>query len=282
MMHLVRHLRGGSFDASMCRSTPQHLTTFFVTKFMTQASDSIGAKFAKLFVQSAVIFASKSAELDTAMKANQGSAVNVNKGWLGAQIKVDLDVEPLNLKYFVEDEVKIGKGSEPHAFIQKLNVWRWGGGSMNTFPGMGVVLTPLHQEQFYVAAFPVESIIREGISLKNVLKFFNETQGINVLNEVSKIVRLEFSSVLFVPTGWVALPVYLNPGADTKAKVKGIAPWAMFLSIPVFSVAAAKALPIAVWKSIESFNLDYLKRKATDNYGTERLEFFKSFAKDLD
>jgi hypothetical protein len=93
----------------------------------------------------------------------------------------------------------------------------------------------------------------------------------------SKIVRLEPGSVAFIPFGWIFVPAYVNPDADTKKKVQGIPNKSSFITASFFSVEMARALPENVWKSIATYNSEHLSKRKQEKAWQAREAFWKTF-----
>jgi hypothetical protein len=215
----------------------------------------------------------KQLELDTGMKANAL--------WSSCQTKIEGDFSKASdfadwLGYGLEH------ADDPGACLwlttAKLNSFRHGPKSI-PMPGFACMLQAVTPIGLWFYCLPVEPIISQGIVLRDIASFLESASGIAIFLEHGKIFELREGEVAVVPFGWVAMPLYLRPELDTQKKRKSVVPWAMFVTLTLYSKFSAQALSSAAWTQVQNHNNDHLGRKADhDPLWGSRKKLFDAFS----
>ena len=103
-----------------------------------------------------------------------------------------------------------------------------------------------------------------------------------MVEEHGQIVKCEPGTVAWVPFGFVAIPVYLDPDADTVRKARAIEQKTSFLTLSVCSKKLAQALPAETWKAIATYNEEHLSKHSGSKPWESRATCFKSFCVEVD
>lgn len=141
-----------------------------VAKFTATCTVDWVQAFRACLVANAELVAAKSQELSIVLAANPK--------WGGCQSKLPLDCTLLDFpETFVTDFSKAG--CEMWQSLLKLNVWRFNPSSV-PLSGVASAVTPSDKQTLYLLCIPIESIIKEGISLKDVKNFLETPQGLKV------------------------------------------------------------------------------------------------------
>lgn len=94
--------------------------------------------------------------------------------------------------------------------------------------------------------------------------------------------KCEPGTVAWVPFGFVAIPMYLDPDADTVRKARAAEKKTPFVTLSVCSKKLAQGLPAEVWKAIATFNQEYLSKHSGDKPWESRASFFKDFCAEVE
>jgi hypothetical protein len=147
--------------------------------------------------------------------------------WKGAMVRTPMDPHDFNGFYF-KDKVfgNEDNGSTPWLATCRPHSWRYGPHAW-PLPGFGAfaqALDPAENLESYIVAIPITAIIKEGIAMRDVAAFLETETGSRVFGAEAKVMKLCKGSVLWIPYGFVAIPVAVleekdeeKKGASTKA-----------------------------------------------------------------
>ena len=172
--------------------------------------------------------------------------------------------------------------------------WRFGPSS--------VLLTGLAQficsykTRMFVHCYPVKELLSDGIACPDLATFLETGSGKKFASK-AKVVSLDEGEFVFVPCGWLAVPLCLDVKALTSDKKKakpetqaaedaeslsskdaksrkGVG---ITLTIPLPNVEWAEALPVQVFSAIKQMNSAFFETKGTDKLWKPRAEVFQEF-----
>lgn len=205
----------------------------------------------------------------------------------GVMSKLDLDMgeEAKNVSIFEGATLWEERGSAP--WLVCWRPWRWRF-SPPGWPllGMGALVKPLPSAGVYFLFLiaPVAEVLKAGIALPDLSSHLLTESGLSYTASFLKVVRVEDGATLWVPYGWVCIPLaYDNIDKKSTAGVQGgtgagAQGVATAIVINPTFVGMASALPTSVWTSLQTYNTDHLDRVAEKKAWAARAQYFQKIS----
>ena len=145
-----------------------------VTKFTGDTSVPGPRSILAVIEQHAAIIDSKRDELSCALA--------VKSAWGGCQGKVALATSGISANMVAAGTYDLAlPGAEFWLSLLKINVWRFSPSAV-PLPGIATFVTPAENNTLYILVIQVESVLKEGVSIKDLKSFMNDSeQGLEVL-----------------------------------------------------------------------------------------------------
>ena len=147
-----------------------------------------------------------------------------------------------------------GKGScGPWVCTSKKWAYRFGPSAM-PLTGFSYFMQA-YEGDWLITVVQVEHLLSQGIVLHDFDNFAKSDAGASYFGEYAPSVRLNTGSVMYIPMGWVALPLLVND----KRSESGCG---HLLCYAVLSKVLLESMSVAVRNGIAKVNNDYLVPKA--------------------
>ena len=180
-----------------------------------------------------------------------------NKQWTGCTQMYDvgfmesLDYSEINTAITLLHD---GKGScGPWVCTSKKWAYRFGPSAM-PLTGFSYFMQA-YEGDWLITVVQVEHLLSQGIVLHDFDNFAKSDAGASYFGEYAPSVRLNTGSVMYIPMGWVALPLLVND----KRSESGCG---HLLCYAVLSKVLLESMSVAVRNGIAKVNNDYLVPKA--------------------
>lgn len=218
--------------------------------------------------------------------------------WGGAMVRHDPTIEKLqSIEILKRFEVDFShKGSYPWVTAARSLHWRHGPAAWPMTGFASLVRAEVEGSgcDLLVFCVPAESILSKGIALTDLHSFLETPSGQGVAESACKVVHLKAREVLWVPFGYLCIPVVTKcetddpddgDGDDNKeskeSKEKnekkrecdaGLV--GAFTVLTIFSDALKDSVSDRAWKAIHSFNGDYLNKHGNKPAWGSRKQLF--------
>lgn len=238
-------------------------------------------------------------------------ALEDNPKWGGATAKCETTAETFD---FIPKSAEVlhttSAGVAPWAVACKSASLRYGPQRW-PLPGIGAYVSTSSTIPTYIVAMKVEGLLSKGITLPDLPKFLESPSGAQFFKSAT-IISLSAGSVAWLPYGWVAWPLVLqpvedkkesaNPDTDSEEQAAGaqaadnkqasdvkLAPgtadslpsFGFLWHCPVFSQSLASNLPTAVWHAISSYNMEHLTKLKGQQLWESRYQAMETFTKSM-
>ena len=112
-----------------------------------------------------------------------------------------------------------------------------------------------YEGDWLITVVRVEHLLSQGIVLHDFDNFAKSDAGASYFGEHAPSFRLNKGSVIYIPMGWVVLPLLVN---DKKSE----SGCGHLLCYAVLSEVLLESMSVAVWNGITKVNSDYLVPKS--------------------
>lgn len=223
-----------------------------------------------------------------------------NENWGGSMAKVQSELGGIKkAKLFFCDKGEAmdepmyhidSDGAQPWLVAVRPWAWRHGPGAM-PMPGVGCLIQGLATlAETHLLCIPVAEVLSKGIALCDLKGFLNSPSGLGLLDSCV-LLRLASDSVVWVPYGWVALPLVMlkdeedqakeNPAQDADKKADGeanIVDLGFMSVLTVFSRGLMlNRISADTWRSVRAYNREYLRKVANKSAWTSRAALGEAF-----
>ena len=124
----------------------------------------------------------------------------------------------------------------------------------------------------FVTIIPIEPLLRHGVSMSDYGAFLETNSGLKFFKEECKLVLLRHGAALWVPWGFLAVPLYWGAAADKDHRTG--------YALPLFDGSLARKVSMATLTAIANYNVRY-GRSQTSSAWIERTSFLTTFFKDI-
>lgn len=175
----------------------------------------------------------------------------------GSMSRLDASLEPLKtLQPFAEAELLAEAGAAPWMNVTRPWAWRWGA-SVFPLPGMGGLILPVAVEhvEFKFFLVPASVILTTGVPLSDLHAFWDTPSGLDIAAKHLQIVSVTPSSSLWVPYGYICLPLVCISAENIEELGRKTDPNILGTYI-VFSPTLrdmARALDPGVWTAMQNY-----------------------------
>lgn len=139
---------------------------------------------------------------------------------------------------------------------------------------------------------PALSLLAKGVSLTDALAFFGTPSGHQAIDNESTFVLLAPRTVLWIPFGFLAVPIIVEKMDDYGETEKPVALTMKSASnddgnmgaisvLTCFSASLAAEVPETVWQAIASMNRDHLAKNSTRSAWQPRFALAEKFVKEV-
>ncbi|CAK0887899.1 unnamed protein product, partial [Prorocentrum cordatum] len=210
-----------------------------------------------------------------------------NKSWAGCMGRVQLGHDQITefVEHAVEDpsekhlEIMSEKGGVPWLTFVRPYTWR-AGPNQCPLPGMAAVFVA-KTDSIVVQIVDASDVVKNGVALTDLKKFMDTAEGGKTYQKKSHVFKLRVGDVLFVPFGFIMMPIYCPPTATMEKASKSEA-MTMVGKIWSMTLLNDKWVNTTVhketWAAILKINMDHLqKSRTTNSLWGERFDFLKKF-----
>lgn len=191
------------------------------------------------------------------------AALQKKPQWGGSMMRADAIELQIDASH--DDLQQDLSGGEPWVLTCRKASCRFGAHGF-PLPGIGAVVAPV-TDGCYLLLIECEPILKQGITLNDVMAFFESDNGISHLDSGSvKLVELQKGQVCWVPFGWMPVPL----GWSTT---DGCTEMTMVV-LSYFHVAWWKDLPVNVRAAIVESNNRHLNKVKNQMVWTSRATLF--------
>lgn len=196
----------------------------------------------------------------------------------GTMSRLDASSQRLNsLQPFAQAELLTEAGAAPWLNVTRPWTWRWGA-SVFPLPGMGGLILPLascHVE-FKFLLVPASVILTTGVPLQDLHTFWDTPSGLDVAAKHLHIVTVTEASSLWVPYGYICLPlICLTPEkADELGKKTDPTIFGNYIVFNPTLPDMARALDSGVWAALQSMNETHLNKVSEKKAWRDRAQYF--------
>ncbi|CAK0800384.1 unnamed protein product [Prorocentrum cordatum] len=205
-----------------------------------------------------------------------------HQNWMGCMTKVSREpacTDEFKTFFNVELLHLNDKGGVPWISVSRPWAWRFGP-SQCPLPGVGSLIQAT-SDNMLMQLINAEVILKNGVSIADAKQYFETPQGAKDFEENGISLRVPNGDVVFVPYGWLAMPVCV-PAVEAEKLKASAESTGSYWAMAVFSTKLAKALDEPCWKAIEKFNTDRLVRSASSSPQWQfRSEAFAKFCEEV-
>ena len=127
------------------------------------------------------------------------------------------------------------------------------------------------QHRVFILVVKVEDALNKGISMPNLLKFLDTSDGTEFMASHARLLLLKLGMVAYVPFGFLAHTMYLSHAAKAEQ-------WTHVWHMPLFAKETASAVTRPVLMAIRNYSEHCLVSEAAKlTSWTDRNDAFKSF-----
>ena len=218
-----------------------------------------------------------SVELETKITSSNASMMNEqNVAWTGLlcvvegkwadDFKFDKNVPELKDLMFTKDV-----GGSAWVNVCKANHWRFG---PNCHPLAGFAqFISCQTAAMYITTLPIQPLLGQGIALPDVASFLETERGATFCKAHVKTWALDVGDVLFVPNGFLPIPLFSNP--DVKQS------WGHLWCFPVFQKGWASQMSPECKRSLADFHRPHFNDNAGRRMWAQRAETFEKYMVEL-
>lgn len=191
----------------------------------------------------------------------------VVEGKWGDDFKFDKDVPELKDLLYTKDA-----GGSAWLNVCKANHWRFGP-NCHPLAGFAQFISCL-TAAMYIITLPIQPLIGQGIALPDLASFLETERGATFCKAHVKTWAVDVGDVLFVPNGFLAIPLFSNP--DVKQS------WGHLWSFPVFQKGWANAMSPECKRSLADFHRPHFNDNAGRRMWKQRAETFEQYMVELE
>ena len=226
-----------------------------------EPSASVVDKMQELLRNSNVI--ARMDELDKALAANISWGGAMSKLEVGAGVSIE------QVETFAECELLEQRGGDPwvaalRPFAARIGPAQW------PLPGVGSLISVVGESQndLFVLAGLAAQIVAKGLALSDIEGFLSSPSGEDWVGNHAMVVPVRKGDVLWVPYGWIALPV-----AVTRKNYEG-PPETAFAIVQAVAHSRWAAMDGVCFAAIAAWNRGHLEKVQTKRAWAARFTYF--------
>jgi hypothetical protein len=243
------------------------------------------------------LFRTKVTNFDDKAKVLKGSLEDKPK-WKGAMVRLDVEAHDMKKLGVFGDEKLVKaehQGSAPWLMAFRLYSWRYGPFAW-PMPGFGCFVqlrggTP----EMHLLLVKASNLLQEGIAIKDLQSFFETQTGQACFRDHAKVVKLMPAAVVWIPFGFLAIPLAMAAGdldydkaKDTENKDQEMEKdkdkdkdtddmgylWCWTPFVPKW----ASDVDTIVWNAISGWNSEHIAKNLAMDIWQDRKTVFTDFA----